>query len=296
MKLNIIIFCILVLCYFATIIITLFKIIDIHKNPKKYEHQDLIDETNRKYAGKWDNFCGFFKSLSHQYGMVTVLFDFGFVVIGTLIIIGVNKLYNTGEGSIFLGTQFIGSIGLLFLGMPLCMVIIPLAIKRPFFVVTTLDMFNTEYRPKIYFKGYLGFLILFFVTFPFITLSCNNYAYYDKNGIYHNTYFQIEEEFTSFEEIEKIEIYVSYEKGKISELNYDIYLNGRKLDVNSENIRRKMFSENTLVIHNYILEKGDCEFVVTPLTGEEIEYFMNNYSSENYKIIFEIFNVNQSKE
>lgn len=292
MKLNIVIFSILVLFYIATIIITIFKVKDIHKNPEKYEHQDLIDETNKKYAGKWDNFCGFFKSLSHQYGMITFVFNVIFVVIGTFIIIGVNKLYNTGEGSVFLGTQIIGSIGLLFLGMPLCMLIIPLAIKKPFFVVTTLDMFNTEYRPKIYFKGYLFFLILFIVTFPFITLSCNNYAYYDDNGIYHNRYFQIEEVFTSYDEIDKIEIYVSYEKGKISELNYDIYLNNGKLDVNSANIRRKMFSENTIAIHNYVIEKGKCEFVITPLTEEEINYFIAKYSTEDCMVIFEIFNVN----
>ena len=291
MKLNIVVFSILVLCYIATIVFTIFKIKDIHRNPEKYEHQDLIDETNRKYAGKWDSFCGIFKSLSHQYGMITFIFTLIFVFIGTLIIVGVNKLYNTGEGSVFLGTQIIGSNGLLFLGMPLCMVIIPLAIKRPFFVVTTLDMFNTEYRPKIYFKGYLLFLIMFFITFPFITLSCNNYAYYDDNGIYYNRYFQIEEDFTSYEEIEKIEIYVSYEEGKISELNYDIYLNNGKLDVNSANFRRKMFTDNTISIHNYVLEKGDCEFVITPLTEEEIEYFTKNYSSEDCTKIFEIFNV-----
>ncbi len=291
MKLNIAVFSILVLCYIAIIVFTIFKIKDIHRNPEKYEHQDLIEETNRKYAGKWDSFCGIFKSLSHQYGTITFIFVLIFVFVGTLIIVGVNKLYNTGEGSVFLGTQIIGSIGLLFLGMPLCMIIIPLAIKRPFFVVTTLDMFNTKYRPKIYFKGYLLFLIIFFIAFPFITLSCNNYAYYDYNGIYYNRYFQIEEVFTSYEEIEKIEIYVSYEKGKISELNYDIYLNNGKLDVNSANIRRKMFSDNTISIHNYVLEKGECEFVITPLTEEEIEYFKKNYSSEDCAKIFEIFNV-----
>ncbi|MGM9969000.1 MAG: hypothetical protein ACI35S_01220 [Anaeroplasma sp.] len=291
MKINIAVFCILALCYIATIVITIIKIKDIHKNPEKYEHQDLIDETNRKYAGKWDSYCGFFKSLSHQYAMITIVFILIFVVIGTLIIIGVNKLNNAGEGSIFLGTQFIGSIGLLFLGMPLCMSIIPLSIKRPFFVVTTYDMFNTEYRPKIYFKGYSLFLIMFFISFPFIVLSCNNYAYYDDNGIYYNRFFQIEEVFTSYEEIEKIEIYVSYEKGKISELNYDIYLNNGKLDVNSANIRRKMFSENTIAIHEYIMEKGDCEFAITPLTEEEIEFFTNTYSNEDCINIFGIFNI-----
>ena len=33
------------------------------------------------------------------------------------------------------------------------------AIKKPFFVITTLELFNTDYRPKIYFKTYLMFLI-----------------------------------------------------------------------------------------------------------------------------------------
>ena len=47
MKLNIVVFSILVLCYIATIVFTIFKIKDIHRNPEKYEHQDLIDETNR---------------------------------------------------------------------------------------------------------------------------------------------------------------------------------------------------------------------------------------------------------
>ena len=52
-----------------------------------------------------------------------------------------------------------------------------------------------------------------------------------------------------------------------------------------------MFSDNTISIHNYVLEKGECEFVITPLTEEEIEYFKKNYSSEDCAKIFEIFNV-----
>ena len=32
-------------------------------------------------------------------------------------------------------------------------------------------------------------LVFFIITFPFITLSCNNYVYYDSNGIYSNRYF-----------------------------------------------------------------------------------------------------------
>ena len=296
MKLNIVVFSILVLCYIATIVFTIFKIKDIHRNPEKYEHQDLIDETNRKYAGKWDSFCGFFKSLSHQYGTITFIFILIFVFVGTLIIVGVNKLYNTGEGSVFLGTQIIGSIGLLFLGIPLCMIIIPLAIKKPFFVVTTLDMFNTDYRPKIYFKGYILFLIMFFITFPFITLSCNNYSYYDSNGIYTNRYFQIEEKFTSYEEITKIEIYLTYKEEKISGVHYDVYLNDGRFNINSPSGKKKIFADNTFTIHNYVINKSNCEFIITPLTEDDINFLVENYTNDDYQKILEVFNADQLKE
>ena len=94
-------------------------------------------------------------------------------------------------------------------------------------------MFNTEYRPKIYFKGYLLFLIFFILTFLFITLSCNNYVYYDSYGIYSNRYFQIEEKSTSYDEIDKIEIYISYKKVKISEiLLCDPIINGASINDN----------------------------------------------------------------
>ena len=49
---------------------------EVDKNPEKYEHEDLINETNRKYANKWDKYSRFFKSLSHQYGMVNMLLCF----------------------------------------------------------------------------------------------------------------------------------------------------------------------------------------------------------------------------
>ena len=296
MKLNIVVFILFVIIYVVTIVLTIFKIKDIHKNPEKYEHEDLINETNRKYANKWDKFSSFFKSLSHQYGMVNMLLCFIFVALGTIFIFSINKAYSQGEGYITLGTQLIGSIGLLFLGIPLCMIIIPLAIKKPFFVVTTLDMFNTDHRPKIYFKGYILFLVFFIITFPFITLSCNNYVYYDSNGIYSNRYFQIEEKFTSYEEITKIEIYLTYKEEKISGVHYDVYLNDGRFNINSPSGKKKIFADNTFAIHNYVINKSNCEFIITPLTEDDINFLVENYTNDDYQKILEVFNADQLKE
>ncbi len=133
--------------------------------------------------------------------------------------------------------------------------------------------------------------MFFIITFPFITLSCNNYVYYDSNGIYTNRYFQIEEKFTLYEEITKIEIYLTYKEEKISGVHYDIYLNDGRFNINSPSGKKKIFADNTFTIHNYVINKSNCEFVITPLTEEEIEYFTKNYSSEDCTKIFEIFNV-----
>ena len=257
MRLNIIIFIVLICLYLFVILFSILKLEDIKSNPQKYEEEDLVNATNNKYAGRWNDHWGFFKSLSHQYGMVTFLFTICIALIGTIIIILINKLNALGNNFIFMGTSLIGSSGLFFIGIPIGMGIIPLSIKRPFFVVTTLDIYNTEYRPKIYYKSYLIFLISFVIIFPFIILSCNNYGYYNDEGIYSSRYFQIKENYTAYEEIKRVEIYVSHDNNdSIDSVNYIIHLNdGKSININSSNSGKKIFVVCVIDIHKYLVKK-----------------------------------------
>lgn len=292
---NIITFIVFCFMYLLIIVATVLKIKDISDNPYKYEDQELVNRTNHKYKYKWDKYCRFYKSLSHQYSMVTFIFSGILTFIGSIIIWCINKMYVGSNGYIFLGTQLIGVIGLLFLSIPIGMCIIPLLIKKPFFVVTTLDMFNTKYRPKIYLKSYLSLLIIFILTFPFIVLSCNNYGYYDSEGIYVNKYFQVVEEYTSYKDVDTVEIYVNHDTdGNISSLDYVVYMNsGDEVNINSPNTGKTVFAPSTIEIHQYLKNTNTCNFVVTDLTDDDIQMYKEKLSKEEFDVLVEIFNVNK---
>lgn len=294
MSKNIILLLILLSIYFMIISLTIFKLKDIKNNPSKYEHEDLINETNEKYKDKWDKYCKIFQSLSHQYSFVNFALCFIFVAIGYLLILAISKTLIQNNERIFMGTQLIGVIALLFLAVPLLMGIIPLSIKKPFFVVTTLDIYNEQYRPRIYKKAYLTFLIIFIITFPFVILSCNNYGYYNSHGIGINTYFQIKETFTSYDEVKTVEIYVQHnKKDQISSLNYVVEMkDGKKININNANMGKKVFTKSVIQVHEFLKEKGQCEFIVKSLSEEDIKTYKAKVTQEEFDRIIEIFNVN----
>ena len=295
---NIVIFSFLSLIYVVVISYTILKVIDIIKNPKKYEDRELVRKTEIIYANKKYDFCRFFKSLSHQYSMVTFLFIIILTIIGILIILAINRLYAGNNGYIFQGSSLSGGLALLFLCMPIGMGMIPLAMKKPFFVITTLDLFNTEYRPKIFKKTYFWFLIIFIIAWPFIVLSCNNYGYYTNDGVYINKYFQVDETYVPYNEISKVEIYVSHNnKDEINSLNYILYLNNNiKFNINSQNTETKVFKDCVLAIHEYLLDINSCEFIVTPLTERDLEIYKQNVTEEEYQNILKIFQVNEASQ
>ncbi len=295
MSLNVISFIALIIIYFIVIIFTIIKLIDIKQNIKKYEDEKLIKQTYMKYDGKWGNYFRLFKSLSHQYGMITLLFGLILTGILAIIILLINKLLAGNNGYIFMGNQLIGVCTGMFICGTLGMCIIPLSIKKTFFVVATLDLFNVEYRPKIYFRSYLGFLIIFIICFPFIILSCNCYGCYNNKGVYITRYFQIEEKYTSYEEISKVKIQVSHtNNGEIDCLEYIIYLNdGSSININNPNMGAKIFSDSVLKIHEHLRNTNNCEFIVIPLTEEDKDVYSSKLSDEDYMNLLYIFNVNK---
>ena len=293
---NLIVFLVLSLIYIVVIILTIFKLIDIRKNPEDYEDRELVRKTEIIYANKRYDFCGFFKSLSHQYSMVTFLFFIMLTVIGILLILGINRLYAGNNGYIFLGSSLSGGVALLFLCMPIGMGMIPLAIKKPFFVITTLELFNTEYRPKIFKKTYFWFLVIFIIAWPFVMLSSNNYGYYTNEGVYINKYFQIAETYTPYNEISKVEIYVSHNNNEeINSLNYILYLSDNSMiNINSQNSEKKIFRDCVMKIHKYLVEASSCEFIVTPLSEKDLEIYKQKTSTEDYQNLLKIFAVNEN--
>lgn len=293
---NHIVFLVLSLIYIVVIILTIFKLIDIRKNPEDYEDRELVRKAEIIYANKRYDFCGFFQSLSHQYSMVTFLFFIMLTVIGILLILGINRLYAGNNGYIFLGSSLSGGVALLFLCMPIGMGMIPLAIKKPFFVITTLELFNTEYRPKIFKKTYFWFLVIFIIAWPFVMLSSNNYGYYTNEGVYINKYFQIAETYTPYNEISKVEIYVSHNNNEeINSLNYILYLSDNSMiNINSQNSEKKIFRDCVMKIHKYLVEASSCEFIVTPLSEKDLEIYKQKASTEDYQNLLKIFAVNEN--
>lgn len=295
---NIVVLIVLTMIYVLLVILTTIKLKDIKSNYKKYEERELIKKTEIIYADKRYSFCRFFKSLSHQYSCVNFLFFMIIASLGIGIILLINRLYAGINEYIFMGTPLIGGLAFFFLSMPIGMGIIPLVIKKPFFVITTLELFNTDYRPKIYFKTYLMFLIFFIIAFPFVILSCNNYAYYTNSGVYTNKYFQVCETYTPYEDVSKVEIYVSHNNNnEITSLNYIIHINNNQsVNINSQNMGRKVFTDSVIDIHYYLVKSNNCEFIVTPLTEDDKAIYKTKVSNEDYENIIKIFAVNETSE
>jgi len=280
---NIALFIFRVFIYLVSIILIALKLRNILKNPHKYEETDLEDRANERIRKK--RFCRFFQSLSHQYSMVFLLFFGGLLALNDALIYINIRIIAQDNMYILPSTRWIGVLAMLFLNIIFGMVIVPLKIKTTFFAVAVRDMFNGS-RYDIWKKGYIMFLVLFIIAYPFFALSCNNYIYYNDNGITSSGYFEIGDTYTSYEDIEEIWISVHYDKQEqASSLNYKIKSNGKLLELCTNDY----FDEKTLDVHKKIEIRSNCNVNIEPLTEEDILYLTEELPKEQVDIIKYIF-------
>jgi hypothetical protein len=187
---------------------------------------------------------------------------------------------------IMLGGTIAGIIPMQFLGIFLT-VIVAYFIKTPFFAIAIDDAWCHGGRAKNIKVGFICLLVSFTLAFPFYGLSANCYVHFDSEGISSSKYFELGETYTPYEDVVKAKIWMYYENEEPEAVKYEITLpNGVTLDIASVNTK---VSEETLMLHKYLEQKGYCEVEVTPLTPADIEYLEEHASPEKLEIIKYIF-------
>ncbi|MBQ7365093.1 MAG: hypothetical protein IJW46_05805 [Clostridia bacterium] len=278
-----VIFLLLTLIDITSLILIVRRLRDIRKNPHKYDETELVNRAD-DYASNRD-YCRFFKSLSHQYSGVGLLLSFLLTALSGVLLWVLDRLIAGSGTSITPGARGAGIVAMLFLNLIVGIAIIPLHIKTPFFTVMVDGAFDGN-RRDIWKKSYIAFLILFAITFPFFTLSANHYTHYNESGITHSAFFQIDETFTAYEEIEDVWISVGHNKhGQFSALRYEVLLSdGRRLDLSST-----YYNENTLAIHRYIEATSNCRMHIEPLSEDDLAELQERLSPERLAIVLYIF-------
>lgn len=264
------------------------RLIDICKHPEKYEEAEL-QEAAEEMEKKKRHFV-FFKSLSHQYAMLNVAFVILLSGAAYGIIAACSVLTAGKDAIILLNTQFAGATAALFLNIIVGMAVIPLLIKTKFFAVSLLDVFRVFDRRKIWKRTYVVFLVFFFVAFPFFALGCNNYAHYSGSGVTVSRYFQIDETYTAYEEIQEVAIYIHHSNsGSVGAVHYELRLSdGRIFDINKGIGAGKRVSKATLEIHKLLEKNSSCTPKITPLNDVDYEY-LKTQSEEQVAAILYIF-------
>lgn len=289
MKTNVVVFIIFAAIYAAGLLAIVWRIRDIHANPLKYYEEEL-DIAAEQRENSVRHFP-LFQSLSHQYmfAMIPLLLAFTAAAFG--IIFAIHALICGNNGKLFFGTAFIGAIAAFFINIPLCLIVIPLHIKRIFFaVIATADYAN---RWEAWKRGCVMLLVVFAAGFPFYALACNNYGYYNAEGVGYSSYFQVSESFIRYEDIEEVHIgYRHNNSGRMYTLQYVLESDGRKLNVNRPNTDNKKVAESAYEIHTHLLNKSDCAFYIEPLTEEDKAYITAHFSAEEREKICYIFGEN----
>ena len=285
MTIIIIIFTVLYIVLAAGIAL---RLIDLRKRPEKYEEaelQALAEETERKTPH-----FGFFKSLSHQYAMINFCLILLLSALAYGVIVACSVLTAGKDLNILLDTQFAGVAAAFFLNIIMGMAIIPLFIKTKFFAVSLLDGFNVSGRYAIWKRGYTVLLVLFLVAFPFYGLGCNNYAHYNDEGITISRYFQLDETYTTYEEIQEVVIYIHHNNsGKVDTIHYELRLaDGKLFDINDGLGAGKHITKTTLEIHKLLEQKASCIPTITPLNEVDLK-FLETRSIEQAEAIRYIF-------
>ena len=134
---------------------------------------------------------------------------------------------------------------------------------------------------------------MFTVGFPFFVLGCNNYAHYSDSGITVSRYFQLNETYSAYEDIQEVSIYIHHNnKGKVNVICYEIRLSdGKRFDINDGAYR--IVGKSTLEIHKLLEKRATCAPNITPLNDADLEYLktLDREKAEAIRYIFEGFHV-----
>lgn len=272
--------------YLAVLALSVRRLVDIHKNPTAYYEEALQREAERLEETRPHFFL--WKSLSHQYAFFGLFLGLALFALSFGVLCGVHALLRNGAALTF-GTAFVGPVCAFFFCLVLGMAVIPLHIKKPFFAVMVLDVFNAVGRWEIWKKAYAAFIVLFAVGFPFYALGCNHYGYYNGEGVGTSSYFQLGETFVRYGEIEEARIFYRHDNsGKIDALCYVVSSGGWETDVNKPNTGNQKLSDGAYEIHLRLLET-DCAFTVTPLTQEDRAYLSSRFTAEERDRILAVF-------
>lgn len=265
-----------------------FRLIDIRNHPEKYEEAELQGVAEEMEDRK--SHFRFFRSLSHQYAMVNLVIVFLLSVVAYGIIVACSVLIAEEDSIILLDTQFAGVVAAFFLNTIVGMAVIPLFIKIKFFAVSLLDVFHVVGRREIWKRTYVVFLVLFLGAFPFFALGCNNYTHYNDSGITVSRYFQVDETYTAYEEIQEVAIYISHNNsGKVAAIHYELRLSdGGIFNINDGIGAGKHVTGTTIEIHKLLEKNANCAPKITPLNNADYDY-LKGQSEEQAAAILYIF-------
>lgn len=271
--------------YVVGIVAISLKLRDIIRDPEKYEDWELVKKASIKEQNT--PHIKLFKSLSTQYALfVNILGWFLWLPISYGILVLIHKIMAGESRLIMPGGAIAGIIPMLFFGIILAPVV-TYFIKTPFFAIAFEEAWCFGGRAKNIKVGFICLLVSFTLLFPFYGLSANCYVHFDSEGISSSKYFELEETYTPYEDVVKAKIWMYYEDEKPNTVYYEITLpNGVTLDIASVNTK---VSEETLMLHKYLEEKGTCDVEVTPLTLSDMKYLQEHASPEKLEIIKYIF-------
>lgn len=264
------------------------RFIDIRNRPEKYEESEL--QTAAERIECQTPYSGFFKSVSHKYAVVNMGVALLLTAAAYGIIVGCSYWTAGADKNILLDVQIGGVVAAFFLNVIVGLVIIPLHIKTKYFAVSVLDVFNVSDRLSIWKRGYFVFLAFFLVAFPFYSLGCNTYAHYNEEGITVSRFFQIDETYTAYEDIQEVNIYIHHNyHGQVDTMNYELRLkDGKIVDVNDGIGAKDRMNRTTLEIHKLLEQKASCTPTITPLNKDDYE-FLKKQSSEQADAVYYIF-------
>ena len=280
-------FIILMVLYAVGIVLISKKLADIIKNPEKYDEEELVDLAEARKEER--RHIKFFKSLSHQYILLVEMPVWLASTYGVYLLLRLFYKMISGDATEILSeTWLIGVCVAMFILLPVLSVI-TLYIKTPFFAIMAEGGGNGTRRSS-WRESFIMLLIIFTLGFPFFAFAVNNYIYYDDDGITSSAYFQIDETFTAYEDVERVEIRIGYDDNDPHSVRYHVTLSdGRRLDMSGD----IPFSSNLFELHRNILEKSRAELVIEPLKDEEKEYFRERLSEERMEILLYLFEGHQ---
>ncbi len=284
---TIIYYIISILIYVLCLSFFIYKIVDTKKHPEKYEDEAL--DLQADLLEKRKDFCGFYKSLSHQYSMVNFLFCLIVAAALSLICWFINKVvFINNMNYIALGGQYVSMIPALFIGIGVGFTYIPMLIKTPFFAVSVRDNFNTEYRPKIYQKSCIMCFIMLAVGMPFMILSMDTYLCYDEKQITYSSYFELQANVLEYKAVKEVSMDIIVGE-EIDNTGFVYIIKTASQEKQIKFLIGDKHLNDIYVIHKNIQKQSDCYFNKVNITNEEYQLINNRFTYEELEIFNKIY-------